>query len=333
MSEALPDIPGYDVRRYRGPADLPGILAVSNESHAFDGVDWFESLDELRNEFAHPINEVPERDMLIVERDDRIVAWVRANWTLRDDVYGYRVYGEVHPSVRRRGIGRALLRATEARLREIAATHPADAPKRLTSEVADEQVGGRALLETAGYRPIRWFFEMARPVADPIPDVRAPAGIEIRPVEPRDHRAIFDAEREAFRDHWGYREWTDDDFARTHADPDTDTGLWRVAWAGDEVAGVIETVIRPAESAHLGMTRAWLDRISTRRPWRGRGVAKALIASTLHGLRDRGVAIAALGVDADNPSGAVGLYESLGFRKVSGMQAMARPLDDEPRSG
>jgi ribosomal protein S18 acetylase RimI-like enzyme len=53
--------------------------------------------------------------------------------------------------------------------------------------------------------------------------------------------------------------------------------------------------------------------VFTRRPWRRRGLATALIARSLVVLRERGMTSAALGVDAANASGALGLYEGLGF--------------------
>jgi ribosomal protein S18 acetylase RimI-like enzyme len=46
-------------------------------------------------------------------------------------------------------------------------------------------------------------------------------------------------------------------------------------------------------------------------------VASALIARSLRDLRDHGIAEAALGVDAENASGALQLYEALGFRRES----------------
>lgn len=72
--------------------------------------------------------------------------------------------------------------------------------------------------------------------------------------------------------------------------------------------------IYPEENTKLGLSRGWLEHVSVRRPWRGRGVAKALIAASLEVLRDRGMQVAALGVDAQNPNGALALYEALGFR-------------------
>ena len=53
--------------------------------------------------------------------------------------------------------------------------------------------------------------------------------------------------------------------------------------------------------------------MSVRRPWRRRGLARALVAESLRALRDAGMTSAVLGVDADNPTGALGVYEDNGF--------------------
>ncbi len=323
-----PAIPGLRARHYRGPEDLPAIAAVLHASRRADGVDWLPSFEEVQHEFEHLVNEEPERDMILAEVDGEVVAYVRASWALRDECHVYHTTGDVLPGFRRRGLGRALQRAAEARLREISADHPADGPRRFGSETIDGQIGAKALLSAEGYTPIRWFAEMRRPLADPIPDIATPSGLVARPVAEADHHRIFDAEEEAFRDHWGSRAWTEADFQRTFTGPDVDTSLWRVMWDGDEVAGVTESFIYATENAALGVQHGWLERISTRRPWRGRGVARAMIVSAMVALRDRGMTHAALGVDADNPSGAFGVYESLGFRVVTRMEVVGRPFDD-----
>jgi ribosomal protein S18 acetylase RimI-like enzyme len=66
-----------------------------------------------------------------------------------------------------------------------------------------------------------------------------------------------------------------------------------------------------------------------RRPWRRRGIASALLADSLSALRDRGLAEAALGVDAENPR-ALALYEGLGFKTASEWITFRRPWLDEP---
>ncbi len=325
-----PPIAGLTFRHFRGGPDLGGIVEVIHVAHRLDGVDAFPSVDAFRNELANPVNEDPARDLIVAEVDGEIVAYGRASWSIRGGAYVYQTSGEVHPDHRRRGIGRSLLHTEQARLRAIAAGHPTDVPRTLQAWIAASQVGAAALLRSDGYETIRWFSEMARTLGEPIPIIAVPDGLEIRPVVPADHQRIFKAEAEAFQDHWGNREWTDTDRARFFGDPDLDTSLWRVGWDGDEVAGVVVVVVPRQENIELGTNRAWLDRISVRRPWRRRGLARALIASALDGLRERGIDAAMLGVDTENPTGALALYEDLGFHRVDHGEVLVRPLGDGP---
>jgi ribosomal protein S18 acetylase RimI-like enzyme len=152
-------------------------------------------------------------------------------------------------------------------------------------------------------------------------------------VTPDVHRAIFDADNEAFEDHWGHRPSAESDFQVRFHGPEADTRLWCVAWAGDEVAGVVMNAIYAAENAELGISRGWLEHVSVRRPWRGRGVAKALCAASFRVFRDHGIDEAWLGVDGSNPTGAVRLYEDLGFHVVRGWQAYGRPLEGPAPAG
>ena len=77
------------------------------------------------------------------------------------------------------------------------------------------------------------------------------------------------------------------------------------------------------------MQRGWLDRVSVRRRWHGRGLAEALCASSFAVLREWGMTEAWLGVDAANSSGALGLYEGLGFTVPHRWWVYGRPLEGE----
>ena len=144
---------------------------------------------------------------------------------------------------------------------------------------------------------------------------------------PDQHRTIFDAESEAFLDHWGSHVWGDDLFRSTFAKSELDTSLWVVAWEGDQVAGVVENWIWPEENRKLGLHRGWLERISVRRPWRRRGLARAITAASIVRLREAGLDDAMLGVDSENPNGALGLYTGLGFAIYRRSSAYQRALE------
>jgi mycothiol synthase len=109
-------------------------------------------------------------------------------------------------------------------------------------------------------------------------------------------------------------EWAEEDWVRFEADPDNaDPRFWRIGWAGDEVAGVVTTTVPAEENERHGRKRVYVAMVSVRRPWRRRGLARALLASSLVGAREAGFSSASLGVDTDSPTGATALYESLGF--------------------
>ena len=140
---------------------------------------------------------------------------------------------------------------------------------------------------------------------------------------------IYQAEIEAFRDHWGFAEPGARERDEFFNDPvQSDTSLWRVAWDGQEVAGMVRSFIHPEQNERLGIKRGWVEHISVRKPWRRRGLARALIAASFPLLRERGVTEGALGVDSQNESGALRVYERCGFRVVSRSTDYSRTLAD-----
>ena len=130
---------------------------------------------------------------------------------------------------------------------------------------------------------------------------------------PEHYRQVWDADAEAFTDHWGGIDVSEQAFDRYFGGPDFEPDLWRVAWDGEQVAGSVANVVMRQYNAQTGSRRAVLAGVSVRRPWRGRGLARALVAQSLAALRERGMTEAVLGVDADNPTGALGVYEVNGF--------------------
>jgi mycothiol synthase len=310
-----PAIPGLRFRRVDLAADAADIAVVINDSAAVDGNEYALSPEDVRHDLEHQSHVDLARDVLIAEIDGRIVGEAEQNVVVRDGVAVHQWNAFVHPDARGRGIGRALVRWVERRAREAATEWTGPEPHELGVWLDSEVAAGLRILESEGYRPVRYGFMMVRPLSEPIPDAALPDGLEVRPVVAADHRRIWDADTEAFRDHNDAAVRTDEDFERWFGMPNIDTGLWRVAWDGDEVAGSVMTFIWPEENEKLGLDRGWLEHISVRRPWRKQGLAKALIVDTLRMLRDRGMAEGALGVDSENPTGALSLYESLGFRR------------------
>ena len=159
-------------------------------------------------------------------------------------------------------------------------------------------------------------------VAPPMPD-----RIELRPVTRDQYRTIWLASAEAFRDHWGQAEWTEEDWIRFDADPDNaDPRFWRVGWDGEEVAGEVTTTVPAEENERHSRARVYVASVSVRRPWRRRGLARALLARSLVAARGAGFTSASLGVDTDSPTGATALYESLEFLPEKTFTSWRKPM-------
>jgi mycothiol synthase len=328
--ELLPDLPpieGVQARRFRDAADYGPLAELLGAAHLFDDIPWLPTAQNLQVEWEEADGIDPARDLVLVEVDGRVVAASGVERTVRDGIATYDVFGWVHPQFRRRGLGTSLL----ARNLRHAAARSTSEPSEMRTEAhsfADEQETGHlALLAGTGFEPIRHFFLMHRKNLDDVPDAPLPDGIELRPVTLDQHRTIFDAQSEAFLDHWGSHAWGDDMYRATYAKSELDTSLWVVAWDGDQVAGVVENWVWPEENAKLGVQRGWLEKISVRRPWRRRGLARAITAASLVRLREAGLKDAMLGVDSENANGALGLYESVGFSIDRRSAVYRRPLD------
>jgi mycothiol synthase len=322
---------GVDVveRTFDPAADFPALVELICAVNDFDEIPWLPTIAQLHVDWAPAPGFEPAADLLVVDDGERLVGAGHHEWRERDGKIVHAIELWVHPEHRRRGLGRRLLQASEARARATAARGRGgtrDLPHVLSLSGATHLPFTNRFAEAAGYAPVRYHFVMRRDLAEEIPDALLPAGIEVRPVTEDQHRRIWEADCEAFEDHWEATVRTEADFVRMFANPDLDTSMWQVAWDGDQVAGSVQNAIYAEENARLGIDMGWLDHVSVRRPWRRRGVAGALISRSLRLLRDRGMAFAALGVDAESPTGAVGLYERSGFREHQRFVTFRKPL-------
>jgi len=326
--EDAPPIPSLRARYLTDASDYERLSRLLIAANLFDDVPYLPTAQMLQLEMEAAEGADPVHDLVFVEIDGAVVAAAGVERVVRDDVPNYQVWGAVDPGFRRRGLGTALIGWTVGRSTSRSRREDPGTPVDLTAFAEDSEIGHRALLAANGLEPVRHFFLMRRTDLDDLPVVPLPDGLTLRPVTDDQRRSILDAENEAFRDHWGHREAVESDYVTTFGRAELDTDLWVVAWDGDEVAGVVQNWIWPEENERLGVKRAWLEHISVRRPWRRRGLARAITAASLVRIREAGMDEAMLGVDSENPNGALGLYEGLGFTVRSRAAAYRRSLRD-----
>lgn len=219
--------------------------------------------------------------------------------------------GYVHPQFKGLGIGTMLIRAAETRAMEhLALAEPGlRVFIRVTTDSKDEV--GKAMFAYEGYSVIRHHWRMEINLTEAPPAPVFPAAIELRPFVKEEHaRAVWEADNEAFRDHWGsheiaFEEWQHKKFDKEGFDPT----LWMIAWDGDQIAGFSQNRYR----AGIG----WIGTLGVRRPWRKLGLGQALLTHSFGEFYKRGMTTIGLGVDASNPTGATRLYRRVGMGVAS----------------
>ncbi len=237
------------------------------------------------------------------------------------------LWGSTRPDLRGRGIGSAMLEWAIARGDEILAGQPANL-ERLVEAFKEERLADVvALHEAAGFRPARWYFDMRRDLREPIPAEATPAPIRIEGYEADLGERVRQAHNDAFADHWGSEPLTPEIWDREFVgDPHFRGDLSFVAWDGGEIAGYSVNYVAEADWEATGIREGWVGQLGVRRPWRRRGLATSLLVRSMRAFRDAGMDAATLGVDAENPTGALGVYERVGFRPVRRSVRLQRPF-------
>ena len=301
------------------PDDAPAVTELFNASRQADGApDASRSVDETRHELDDPGVTLPTDSRGGWSADGRLLAWGSV-WCRVQPVTLSRavLFGDVHPDVRREGVGRALLdwqldRARERLTREL----PAGLPRRVDLFVSPGDAGRAALARYAGLEPIRWFHKMTRSMGEPVMPQPVPAGLEMVAWTDAWSDAALEARNDAWREHWGYEPMPADVWRHLFVDdPAFLRPVSRLAVEDGRVVAFVMATEQATDDAGDGRT-AWLDQIGVTRAWRRRGVASALMGSALVALAEEGFRTVALDVDADSPTGAMDLYERHGFRVV-----------------
>jgi mycothiol synthase len=332
-----PPLAGLRFRHYGGTADHPAMARINTAARRANGGLETVTAAQLDADYAHLPNCDLDRDFVAVELDGALVGYGRVYWIDRND--GTRAFESIcmiDPAARGKGIGSAILAWQRRRSAELRSTLPDDRPAVETAYAYGRDLGARALLEGAGHVAVRRFCELTRADFDGIPDLPLPDGFEARPIDRSDMamiRRVWDAGTEAFAEHWGESaaDASEEQLAAFMEGPSFQPELWQVAFHDDEVAGHILNYLDEPDSG--GSVTGWTESIAVRKPYRRRGLARALLARSLRTVRDAGATRAALGVDTENVNHALELYESLGFVVFSEQVCYQRPIDASSTAG
>jgi mycothiol synthase len=250
-----------------------------------------------------------ERDSWLYEDEDGPLA---AGWF---ELYGDigTIIGLVAQRAKGRGLGTALLERGEA------CAHTRGAAKIHAVGLAEDAAAAR-LFGSRGFREVRRFYEMAIELASPPVVPPLADGLLLDVFHETDAPAFHAAIVDAFQDHWEWHSTPFEDWwkLRSGEQSDAEGPLWFLVRDGDEIAAVARNEASRNGGGYVGA-------LGVRRPWRGRGLAKALLYRTFAEFWGRRVTRVTLGVDAQSPTGATKLYESVGMEIESSMVVFEKP--------
>ncbi|NKX54892.1 GNAT family N-acetyltransferase [Arthrobacter mobilis] len=321
-----PDTAGTGLHwRALTPADTAAWYGLVRRMAAVDQPPWSETREDLAEYLASAAND-PELTT-VAGFDSGGVLRAAGRVAANPGSAVAHTWGGVDPAWRRRGIGAAVYAwQRECQRRRFEAAGITGGVLRTHAEEQDQS--HNALLAAAGAAVVRYFTEMTRPLAGPLPEPPLPPGFSFAVLDPEDSEPVRLAHNEAFADHWGSeprdaQRWA---FTVRHPQLKPEWSLSVVETATGETVAYQLASFDPEFRLRHGYDEGFTDLLGVRRAWRGRGLAAALLAEAMRRFKAAGMDHAGLGVDTENPSGALGLYTRLGYTPTTRSLAWEFPL-------
>jgi GNAT superfamily N-acetyltransferase len=289
---------------------LDDISALLEMNHACDLADFGRirtSESELRSAWELPGHDPAQDTWLVIAPDERIAAFAFVGHLAPVS----RLFSDlrVHPDYAGLGLYDYLYELTLERAHVLIPEAEEDVRVSVTVWCPEKRAELRQTAERAGLKHVRSNWIMRIDMDQPPPEPVWPEGVELRPYTPEMVRAVYEADDEAFRDHWGHTRfefevWELFMIKRDGFDP----SLWFVAFAGEEIAGFSLCSYEQGE--------AWVGELGVRRPWRKKGLGLAFLHYSFGEFYRRGVRSVVLNVDSQNLTGATRLYTRAGMHPV-----------------
>ncbi|WP_412539748.1 GNAT family N-acetyltransferase [Longispora sp. K20-0274] len=278
--------------RLATPDDAEAVARLRTTIHERSGAGWPVDAAAVRHEWRTIVT--AEETLLAVE-GGTVLAWGYV-WDRGERQF---LGGGVHPDRLGEGMGRQLLAWQLGRV-------PAGCRADTRVDARDERT--IRLLGRMGLARLREYLELTRPTSLSVAPTTV-EGLRIETYRPEFGPGLWAAHHDAFAEHYGFTPAPRDEWlaARTEH-PDFRPDWSFLALDGDTVVGY--AIAFGPSVVHIGI-------LGTRAPWRGRGVAAALLENAARAGAAAGVADVHLDVDSENGTGAVGVYLRNGFTESS----------------
>ncbi|WP_426562878.1 GNAT family N-acetyltransferase [Angustibacter sp. McL0619] len=296
--------------------DIPAWAVLLNAAEKVDHTGEHYTEGDLAEELSNPEIELGKDLMGAFHGADLIGYFGVLPRGAADGRFTMHLQGSVLPARRGQGVGTGLVDAMIDRAKQAHRDRRPDLALKLKIDGSTANESQRELFDAFGLLPRRWSFVM-RNALDGVPAAAQPAdGYQVRTYEDSMDEPLRAAHNEAFLDHPDFVPWT--------------TALWRQFTTGSrafrpELTFVVTSVGSSQIAAYLtsseydgyfeatGRREAYVGKLGTLPAHRGAGLASTLLAHALVAYRDAGYDEAALDVDSENPTGALGIYRRAGF--------------------
>jgi mycothiol synthase len=269
--------------------------------------------EETRNAWQSPGFDPTTDIQLMFSPEGQLAAYVEVWANNKLPVHPF-LWACVHPDFTGLGLGTYITAWGEERCCKVIDILPADLRVAARAAAFSTNQPAHDLLANLNWTAIRSFYVMRIDMDSRPPTPNWPAGIDLLPYASENLRELYTAHREAFKDHFGHVDLPfESGFEQfkhgLENDPQHDPALWFVAREGNEIAGYCLCRVASLSDHNAG----YVNILGVRRAWRKRGLGLGLLQQAFCEFYRRGQMHVELGVDAENLTGALRLYEKAGM--------------------
>lgn len=234
----------------------------------------------------------------------------------------------VHPDHRQHPLEDQLLDWLENRIRQEFNNLTDPLPQIIQTSRPEHLTDCLQHLQNHGFAPVRYSYKMQRPLSHPLPEKPLRRGLKLATWSEDLDFPLMQAFNEAFSEHWGLPTMNESLWREFFtAVPQFRSDLTYLAMDGDTIVGFCLNWVDKDKNRQTGIQEGWVEAIGVIPAWRQQGVAQTLLVHSLNAFIEEGMTQAALDVDTQNPSGALQLYEKLGFTAVKRRVTLQKPLN------